>query len=114
MKTPYKAEGERLRELIEVDLGLTISAFGASLGKSPQNMNLYISGQRSLGNKLIGKIVQAYPNVNPEYLLRGTPPKLKSKISDGYDERKELEELKKEKAKLIDIIHDLVKQIDKN
>lgn len=82
-------QSERLKALI-TELLETPNSFAIGIGLStPATIYAVINNGRPISQKLLKKIIDAYPNLNPEWILNGTFPKLlTSKKEDGVAEER--------------------------
>lgn len=69
-----QTSGERLKLLITDHLKMSQSEFARKIGIAVQSINAYTSNVRNLGQANIIKIINVFPEVNPEWLRSGTEP----------------------------------------
>jgi len=62
--------GERLKQLIDF-FGVSQNKFGESIGASSTLMSRWINGKHNPNMRAINKILELYPNVSSEWLLKG-------------------------------------------
>lgn len=51
--------------------GLTEKEFGANVGVSQQMMNYYLSGRSKMPVSVVVRILELYPDISAEWLMRG-------------------------------------------
>lgn len=77
---------ERIKSLIS-QLGLSIRAFALSCGLRQNTLNNQLNGLRELSLATIIAILETYPEVSPEWLLRGKGEMFKTDTSAKESER---------------------------
>ena len=108
---------KRINELI-IALNLSSRAFAIACNIKYSTLNNYMTGRRAVGLDTIQAILQGFPNVSAEWLMRGDGPMFKSEITSQSDDRVllltstigEMQNIIEEKQALIDT---LMKENDK-
>jgi transcriptional regulator with XRE-family HTH domain len=73
--------GKRIKELIH-DLRLSQNEFAQKLDKFPQYISDVVNEKKNPGIDFINKIVDSFPQVNPEWLLNNNGPKFRASIDE--------------------------------
>ena len=69
---------DRLKTYIAIK-GLTEKALGEEVGSSQQMMNQYLSGKTRIPINIVMRILEVYPELSAEWLLRGEGEMKKAK-----------------------------------
>jgi transcriptional regulator with XRE-family HTH domain len=69
--------GKRIKELIH-DLRLSQNEFAQKLNKFPQYISDIVNGKKNPGVDFLNQIIDAFPQVNPEWLLSDKGPKFRT------------------------------------
>lgn len=67
--------GQRISQIIS-KFGLSKAEFSRKIGERPQTISNWIS--RDNGKNVLDKVIQAFPEINPEWLMTGYGDMLKS------------------------------------
>lgn len=65
-----EARIERINKVVE-HLGITKNALAKSSGLASSNMSKMMSGEQTISDKTLGKIVEAYPQISLQWLKTG-------------------------------------------
>jgi transcriptional regulator with XRE-family HTH domain len=76
--------GKRIKELIH-DLRLSQIEFAKKLDKFPQYISDVVNEKKNPGIDFINQIVDAFPQVNPEWLLNNNGPKFRTVLEEVQD-----------------------------
>ena len=62
---------QRIKKLIQAKSN-SVSGFAETIGVNQGTLNQYVKGDRKLSLSVVCKILESYPDVSAEWLLRGT------------------------------------------
>jgi len=94
---------ERIEQILE-DKRLTQAEFAIRAGISPATITHLFNGRNNLSEMVVSKILLAYPEINPIWLLEGTGEKYQ-KINEPlplFEEKQEQENEKQNEVQNID------------
>ena len=100
--------GKRVKELIH-DLRLNQNAFAHKLEKFPQYISDIVNEKKNPGIEFINKVVEKFPQVNPEWLLYEKGPRYKNPVD--YVDEPNAQYLDTKTSKLED---DIIKGLEAN
>ncbi len=107
------SHSERLKQLIN-NLLESPKSFSDGIGlASPTTVYDILGGRRDITPALMRKITETYPNINPEWLLKGEGPMILSEVKkDALNEPKSeynsLKEALKEKDLIIENLNKII------
>lgn len=110
---------ERIKIFIK-SLAITERAFSIKCGIAQNTMSYYLSGQRKLSLEAVKKILDTYPELSAEWVMRGEGAMLKAEPSDANLDRvlklvdtvNTLQDALNEKSKTIATLKERIAQLE--
>lgn len=99
----------RIAQIIRAEK-LSNNAFAKSIGKTSSTINQIVAGRNKPGFEILDAICDAYPNLNPTWLLRGEGEMWKGKAQEQVKDENYLQEYL---SKLEDQFKRVLSQLEK-